>query len=760
MYVTFVTLHTEQQYLHNSSLATIRSPTFSVRNNKKNQNNNNNNNNNYTNSIKSDKNNHLESEFVNNQKSEIKDSVNSMIVNHNIESIARRTEEKDNISDEYSSNVTNSTSSVTATSYRIISHAKVVTLETLLLSSNKQQLITRKAIRNNSTVEDVTTKENHNAEWNGSNVIWVAGIVLDPANITKDVFQSLVQLNCNTTVGDNLNVHILTSSSASSTNIRAAYQQYYTYQKKFNTNETCGKFILATEPSSPITNITASTVQQNKNRRVDVIAAARDYQRTELRNYFYNTTKNSSTAMSNNFVILIDLDLFSIPNVHEIMKQINEMTRSSNVTTYSTDHNNNNQSSSYYDIICAAGIMYQPYGYYDTFATILLPNTFVYPVSGRLSRSINPDEDATMIRSDDLYGTVTQFDLLDYFENFSRSGTTAVQLIPGNFDPLQHAKEEEDTYYNQFVRPVPVRSCFGGFAIYRASTYFNPRCDYSAPYQQQQDHSKKEGQETMTQNEKEEELILMMKRHSSRRSERPCEHVMFHDCLHRTSAEHQQQLTRVAVHPRLRTEWNNRTNIFGNTLWEGATRHNGLNTYFNQRTRGERLVSPNKRYTLRINEDGMLVVEDWHTTYEKSTTTSGTIIWTPPIDRSLNIFRTIRWTHMFLWLHRDGQLQLIKHAPYHSIIALNNFTESKHCEYSSPVSKNTEEITLENPCQCNIKLDSCNILLWSEKYSLPEGERTRLSLTLFDDGVLSIIGHPGETKHIVWKASINANNTI
>ena len=48
-------------------------------------------------------------------------------------------------------------------------------------------------------------------------------------------------------------------------------------------------------------------------------------------------------------------------------------------------------------------------------------------------------------------------------------------------------------------------------------------------------------------------------------------------------------------------------------LWEGATRHNGLNTYFNQRTRGERLVSPNKRYTLQINEDGMLVVENWHT---------------------------------------------------------------------------------------------------------------------------------------------------
>jgi hypothetical protein len=166
----------------------------------------------------------------------------------------------------------------------------------------------------------------------------------------------------------------------------------------------------------------------------------------------------------------------------------------------------------------------------------------------------------------------------------------------------------------------------------RASAYFNPRCDYSAPYQQQQDHSKKEGQETMTQNEKVEELILMMKQHSSCRSERPCEQVMFHDCLHRSSAKHQQQLTSVAVHPRLRTVWNNRTNIFGNTLWEGATRHNGLNTYFNQRTRGERLVSPNKRYTLQINEDGMLVVEDWHTTYEKSSTTSGTILWTPPID--------------------------------------------------------------------------------------------------------------------------------
>ena len=73
---------------------------------------------------------------------------------------------------------------------------------------------------------------------------------------------------------------------------------------------------------------------------------------------------------------------------------------------------------------------------------------------------------------------------------------------------------------------VDARSCFGGMTIYRASAWFEPRCSYTHGIGVDARIGGSDSSTTST----------GLMRYASEADGRPCEHVVFHDCLIRTSS--------------------------------------------------------------------------------------------------------------------------------------------------------------------------------------------------------------------------------
>lgn len=148
------------------------------------------------------------------------------------------------------------------------------------------------------------------------------------------------------------------------------------------------------------------------------------------------------------------------------------------------------------DVICANGMtLHAPKVngdtplrlYYDTFATVFLPDTFSFPLRDRYFGKSYPGEDLNMIRSEDWRGKVSQ---MFFHQWFIQQGYASESGI------------------------VRVRSCFGGIGIYRANVYFEEKCQYALR----------------------EDINKLKSNHSSimryaNKEERPCEHVVFHECL-------------------------------------------------------------------------------------------------------------------------------------------------------------------------------------------------------------------------------------
>ena len=130
--------------------------------------------------------------------------------------------------------------------------------------------------------------------------------------------------------------------------------------------------------------------------------------------------------------------------------------------------------------------------YYDTFATVFLPDTFSFPLRDRYFGQPYPGEDLNMIRSENWRGKVSQMFFHSWF--------------------LQKGHESESGI-------VRVRSCFGGIGIYRASVYFEEKCQYA-----------------LTEDINKLKLNHLSIMRYANKEERPCEHVVFHECL-RTHVE-------------------------------------------------------------------------------------------------------------------------------------------------------------------------------------------------------------------------------
>ena len=254
-----------------------------------------------------------------------------------------------------------------------------------------------------------------------------------------------------------------------------------------------------------------------------------------------------------------------------------------------------------FDSIKSALNTFVPLHYYIIYRTVLLPNTFVYPVEGRFRPVIQDDEDSAFIISDDP-GLTTSFTQNDLFQYLTDASTR-----------------------EQNGRPVPVRSCFGGLAIYRTSVWYEPKCQYGSWRNKCAPH---------------------MARYANQADKRPCEHVSFHECLREViPATLKGSDLSIGIQPRLMPHWNSNNEIFTSELTSDdnnaiVTTHNqaqldnrpGLGAFAAKESSRRRLneassllTSSNKKYHLRIDPlHGHLLLENHE---KKGVDTNPTVVW-------------------------------------------------------------------------------------------------------------------------------------
>jgi hypothetical protein len=259
-----------------------------------------------------------------------------------------------------------------------------------------------------------------------------------------------------------------------------AQEQFQSRQQPQQGLSSCAPFLVESEQDL---GLDAQSLSDN---RVERIAAIRDAQRQRVRELWYSSTSNNHKGLLvDGIIVVADLDLFRLPSTAGILEQAASMIKANDL-----------------DVVCAAGVTMasrQELWYYDTYATVLLPDTYVHPLKRRLVPELQAGEDPRLVRSDNQHGSFTQGDLMQYLQRQSlATGTTRV------------------------------RSCFGGLAIYRAMTWLSDSCSYSTA-----DPSA---------------LI----RYASRHDGRPCEHVVFHACLQDSPLVRK---ARVAINPSLLALW-------------------------------------------------------------------------------------------------------------------------------------------------------------------------------------------------------------
>ena len=166
------------------------------------------------------------------------------------------------------------------------------------------------------------------------------GIVLDASAIESNILNFLVDIACR----HNVMSHVLSSKGAS----EASSAVRILMEEKYNSNssesaEQCAEIVFATEPPQLIAGI---------DNRIDRISRLRDYQRDMLMTDGDISPIDGGSSNSNGVVIVADLDLHKLPTVEKVMQEVHYAIHSDDGA----------------DVVCAAGIMHRPFGYYDTFA--------------------------------------------------------------------------------------------------------------------------------------------------------------------------------------------------------------------------------------------------------------------------------------------------------------------------------------------------------------------------------------------------------
>lgn len=427
--------------------------------------------------------------------------------------------------------------------------------------------------------------------------IWIAGMILDMSKMNLLIQRTLVSLNCNFSfdeqshnimdgaiideikgkVGEGQNilepigVHILVpNNEVAQRAIQALQETKLQMQEK--EEQIRGRKVNAQCAPIVVQSQSKNTGQDNEydlskvNNRIDRISILRDMQRSQLKQYFHHQMSNNGHDHEHEYdddavVILADLDLYKLPDVKYIQRQILQL-----------------QDASYpHDAVCAAGITVHGGGglintrtgmntrsqnnekskelefwYYDTFSTVFLPDTFSHPLKRRLLPYYYAGEDPRLVRSDDRFGNFTQGDIFRYFTNAN------VKDEQGN-----DRRVPVSTVTRTAKNPTRVKSCFGGMALYRARSYFESKCRYrlKADIKEEvnrlheqmkrdrpKDHNNDNNDPVPNPNP---DSSLYIMRYANEKEGRPCEHVVFNDCLLGVSMG----AFNIAVNPLLKSFW-------------------------------------------------------------------------------------------------------------------------------------------------------------------------------------------------------------
>ena len=300
------------------------------------------------------------------------------------------------------------------------------------------------------------------------------------------------------------------------------------------TNTNNGRRRRSTQMKSTLLNNALDT-----NNRIASIKRSREYQRQQL--LLNKVTWGGSSwewkdqSSSSSVIGVLDLDLLAYPSVSHVLETASRyiiipppIPSSSSLAT--TDDNEEKK----FHAICANGIQIisdQRGGikqsYYDTFSTILLPNTWLYRESDRLVPSRGELEGENV--------TLSQMSQTQILEWFVKRGTTKKkgnkqQQNNSGTEAAIEANTKSSSSSSGDYDPVSVRSCFNGFTMYRSDIFFNSQCRY----------------DLYNRNDR---------MYASKRERHTCEHVVFNECLRRMTKNDNTDSIRIAVMPDMKTLW-------------------------------------------------------------------------------------------------------------------------------------------------------------------------------------------------------------
>ena len=465
----------------------------------------------------------------------------------------------------------------------------------------------------------------------GSRKVYIAGLAADASELKPELLTQLLELNCRYFVSS----HVLTRGDESRQRAFEIYNEAKT--RCFGKDAVCADFDIDLDP--PGTKFFRN--------RIDRIGYLRDSQREHLRSKFQQYPGGDIIPGA---IILADMDIYKLPTNEMIMSQ----------TMLVLERENHH-------VICSAGLMHHPFGYYDIFATVLEPHTFPYPIAGRLIEDFVWDEDFGRIRSDDLFSEISQKDTLDFFR---QEGSTSD------------------------VGTVLVKSCFGGLAIYRASTWLVEACNYSI-------------NPTPTQ-----------MRYSNIEDTRPCEHIIFHECLQRTVPS-----ARIFVQPEM-TPWWDEPVVLGSHLFSGGIiRHgivqkDGLVVSDDEFDPGLKLSNGDFSLHIDVTIGSLVVMKE--TPGKES---SSRLMWRQKPDTPLKE----AWKYLFLVLEKDGELTL-----------------SQQSDEACP------DQTCYQPGTNNEECKPCRTVIWTNGIKSNDPSFSWI-LHLGKDGVLRIVDV--RKKFLLWESS-------
>ena len=352
-------------------------------------------------------------------------------------------------------------------------------------------------------------------------VVVVAGLIRSLTELAKSTRQLLYDLSCH----HHVSIHVVTASLPWSkenndnkeenllhrNNQQAAW--HWLFPKHHETPSLgCAALMVELEQdllleSDPNTTTTRPQQPKPASNRIVRLAQIRDVQRRRIQDLWFSSSSSNQYVMDQSVVMVMDLDLVALPKAMQLMQATQQMFVVGVPSSPSFNHNikkekHRTQNSQPIHVMCGLGLTRarRQASLYDTYATIFLPNTFAHPLKRRKVPRYFEGEDPALVRSaDNVHGNFTQWHMTQYIVH-----------VLAKHHPLGMA---------------PVRSCFGGLALYQAATFFQPQCQYSVTTPAQDDA-------TTT------PVPFDWRRYANREEGQACEHVVFHECLHRQQRQH------------------------------------------------------------------------------------------------------------------------------------------------------------------------------------------------------------------------------